>query len=77
MALTNVKCDVSRFRVVVFSNHNDRDHFQFAEFIEAEWRICIFSLRDRQILFSLLGENIDNFYSLTDIDKFLRNLNIS
>ena len=22
------------------------------------------------ILFSLLGENIDNFYSLTDIDKF-------
>ena len=31
---------------------------------------CDFHLRDRQILFSLLGENIDNFYSLTDIDKF-------
>ena len=31
---------------------------------------CDFHLRDSQILFSLLGENIDNFYSLTDIDKF-------
>ena len=31
---------------------------------------CEFNLRDRQILFSLLDENIDNFYSLTDIDKF-------
>ena len=31
---------------------------------------CDFHLRDRQILFSLLGENTDNFYSLTDIDKF-------
>ena len=31
---------------------------------------CDFHLRDRQILFSILGENTDNFYSLTDIDKF-------
>ena len=31
---------------------------------------CDFHLRDRQILFSLLGEITDNFYSLTDIDKF-------
>ena len=31
---------------------------------------CDFHLRDRQILFSLVGKNTDNFYSLTDIDKF-------
>ena len=29
-----------------------------------------FHSRDMQILFSLLGESTDNFYSLTDIDKF-------
>ena len=29
-----------------------------------------FSFKSRQILFSVLGVNTDNFYSLTDIDKF-------
>ena len=38
---------------------------------ELHFRInCDFHSRDRQILFFLLGENTDNFCSLTDIDKF-------
>ena len=32
---------------------------------------CDFHSRDRQILLSLLGEITDNFYRLTDSDKFI------
>ena len=38
---------------------------------------CDFHLRDMQILFSLLGDHTDNFYSLTDFDKFKEILTIN
>ena len=44
-----------------------------SEDVDDELRLliyCDFHLRDRQSLFSLLGENTDSFYSLTDIVFF-------